>query len=79
MTRALLALLAMNLEEIRILGMAIAIEASDEGEASNIAERCRKNGLLLTTSGAAITMFPPLTLDRRTAKHGLDILERALS
>jgi adenosylmethionine-8-amino-7-oxononanoate aminotransferase len=70
---------AMNLEEIRIRGMAIAVETGDEGEASKIAERCRKNGLLLTTSGAAITMFPPLTLDRRTAKQGLDILENALS
>jgi adenosylmethionine-8-amino-7-oxononanoate aminotransferase len=70
---------AMNLEEIRIRGMAIAAETGSEDAASAIAERCRKNGLLLTTSGAAITMFPPLTLDRRTAKQGLDILERALS
>jgi 4-aminobutyrate aminotransferase-like enzyme len=70
---------AMNLEEIRIRGMAIAAETADKDAASKIAERCRKNGLLLTTSGTAITMFPPLTLDRRTAKQGLDILERALS
>ncbi len=69
---------AMNFEEIRIRGMAIAAETGDEDAASKIAGRCRKNGLLLTTSGAAITMFPPLTLDRRTAKQGLDILERAL-
>ena len=34
--------------------------------------------LLVTTSGKAITMFPPLTLDRRTAKAGLDILEKSL-
>ena len=67
------------LEEIRIRGMAIAAETGDEDAASEIAERCRKNGLLLTTSGAAITMFPPLTLDRRTARQGLDILESALS
>jgi adenosylmethionine-8-amino-7-oxononanoate aminotransferase len=70
---------AMNLEEIRMRGMAIAAETGDEDTASEIAERCRKNGLLLTTSGAAITMFPPLILDRRTAKQGLDILESALS
>ena len=30
-------------------------------------------------AGAAITMFPPVTLDQRTAKQGLDILENALS
>jgi len=70
---------AMGLEEIRIRGMAIAAETGDEDAASETAERCRKNGLLLTTSGTAITMFPPLTLDRRTAKQGLDILESALS
>ena len=70
---------AMNLEEIRIRGMAIAAETGDEDTASEIAERCTKNGLLLTTSGSAITMFPPLTLDRRTAKQGLNILESALS
>ena len=68
---------AMNFEEIRIRGMAIAADTGDEGAASKIAERCRKNGLLVTTSGAAITMFPPLTLERRTAKQGLDILESA--
>ncbi|HYK03452.1 MAG TPA: aminotransferase class III-fold pyridoxal phosphate-dependent enzyme [Thermoanaerobaculia bacterium] len=70
---------AMDFEEIRIRGMAIAAETGGEDAASEIAERCRKNGLLLTTSGTAITMFPPLTLDRRTAKQGLDILKGALS
>lgn len=69
----------MNLEEIRIRGMAIAAETGDKNTASQIAERCRKKGLLLTTSDSAITMFPPLTLDRRTAKQGLDILESALA
>jgi len=70
---------AMKLEEVRVRGLAIAADTGDEDAASEIAERCRKKGLLLTTAGAAITMFPPLTLDRRTAKQGLDILERALS
>jgi adenosylmethionine-8-amino-7-oxononanoate aminotransferase len=72
-------LAAMNFEEIRMRGMAIAAETGDEDAASEISERCRKNGLLLTASGTAITMFPPLTLDRRTAGQGLDILESALS
>lgn len=70
---------AMDFEEVRIRGMAIAADTGDEDRASKIAERCRKNGLLVTTSGAAITMFPPLTLDRRTAKQGLDILASARS
>ena len=75
-------LAAMNFEDlkdIRIRGMAIAVEAGDgEDYVSAIEERCRKNGLLLTTSGNAITMFPPVTLDRRIAKAGLDILEKSL-
>ncbi len=70
---------AMDFEQVRIRGMAIAADIGDEDGASQIAERCRKNGLLVTTSDTAITMFPPLTLDRRTAKQGLDILERAVS
>jgi adenosylmethionine-8-amino-7-oxononanoate aminotransferase len=75
-------LAAMNFEDlkdIRIRGMAIAVEAGDgEDYVSGIEDRCNKNGLLLTTSGNAITMFPPLTLDRRNAKAGLDILEKSL-
>ena len=70
---------AMDFDQIRIRGMAIAAQTGDEDRASKTAERCRKNGLLVTTSGAAITMFPPLTLDRRTAKQGLNILASALS
>jgi len=67
-----------DLKEIRIRGMAIAVEAGDGDYVSAIADRCSKNGLLVTTAGNAITMFPPLTLDLRTAKAGLDILEKSL-
>jgi diaminobutyrate-2-oxoglutarate transaminase len=69
----------MDFDEIRIRGMVITADIGDEDRASQIAERCRKNGLLVTTSGAAITMFPPITLDRRTANQGLDLLASALS
>jgi len=75
-------LAAMNFEDlknIRIRGLAIAVEAGDgEDYVSGISDRCNKNGLLATTSGNAITMFPPITLDLRTAKAGLDILEKSL-
>jgi acetylornithine/N-succinyldiaminopimelate aminotransferase len=67
-----------DLKEIRIRGMAIAVEAGDDDYVSAIAARCTRNGLLLTTAGNAITMFPPVTLDLRTAKAGLDILEKSL-
>jgi 4-aminobutyrate aminotransferase-like enzyme len=75
-------LTAMNFEdlkEIRIRGMAIAVEAGDDEDyVSEIEDRCNKKGLLLTTSGNAITMFPAVTLDQRVAKAGLDILEKSL-
>ncbi|HJQ40771.1 MAG TPA: aspartate aminotransferase family protein [Thermoanaerobaculia bacterium] len=68
-----------GLKDIRIRGMAIAVEAGDgEDYVSAVTARCNKNGLLVTTSANAITMFPPLTLDLRTAKAGLDILEKSL-
>jgi adenosylmethionine-8-amino-7-oxononanoate aminotransferase len=68
-----------DLKDIRIRGMAIAVEAGDgEDYVSKLSDRCRKNGLLVTTSENALTMFPPLTLDQRTAKAGLDILEKSL-
>lgn len=68
-----------ELKEIRIRGMAIAVEAGDDEDyVSGITDRCEKNGLLVTTASNAITMFPPLTLDLRTAKAGLDILEKSL-
>jgi 4-aminobutyrate aminotransferase-like enzyme len=65
--------------EVRARGMAIAVEIDgDEDLASEISDRCRRAGLLLTTAGNALTMFPPLTLDRRTAKQAMDTLERAI-
>jgi adenosylmethionine-8-amino-7-oxononanoate aminotransferase len=60
---------------VRIKGLAICVETED---ASMIAERCRKKGLLLTTGGGGLTMFPSLTIDRETADAGLDVLERCL-
>jgi 4-aminobutyrate aminotransferase-like enzyme len=64
--------------EIRVKGLAIAVEFDDDDNADRLAGKCRKAGLLLSTAESALTMFPPLTVDRRTAKKGLDILEECL-
>jgi adenosylmethionine-8-amino-7-oxononanoate aminotransferase len=61
--------------KIKIKGLAIGVETAD---AEKIAERCRKKGLLLTTGGNGLTMFPALTIDRDTVDAGLDVLERCL-
>jgi adenosylmethionine-8-amino-7-oxononanoate aminotransferase len=63
---------------VRIRGLAIALETGSEKDAGAIAERCRKNGLLLTTAGTSITMFPALTMDLATAEAGLEILARSI-
>jgi adenosylmethionine-8-amino-7-oxononanoate aminotransferase len=62
--------------EIRVKGLAIALEFEDGKEAEEIASRCRENGLLLTTSDNALTMFPPLNIDHAVALEGLRILQK---
>ena len=63
---------------LRIMGLAIAIDTGSDEYASAIEERCRKKGLLVTSQGGGtILLLPALNIDQRTAKRGLDILERA--
>ena len=61
---------------IRAKGLAIAVEFDDSDYADEMVSRCEENGLLLTSSDNAITMFPPLNIERRFAEEGLQILER---
>jgi adenosylmethionine-8-amino-7-oxononanoate aminotransferase len=65
-------------DTVRIRGLAIAADLEENRRATTVAERCRKKGLLLTTAGACLTMFPPLTMDLATAKAGLDIVAASL-
>lgn len=62
---------------IRAKGLAIAVEFDDSDYAEEIASRCEENGLLLTSSDNAITMFPPLNIERKLVEEGLKILERS--
>jgi acetylornithine/succinyldiaminopimelate/putrescine aminotransferase len=71
-------LAAMGFEELRIQGLAIAVRARSKRAAGRIEQACRERGLLIAAEDAMLTMFPPLTLDRRTAGRGLDILEACL-
>lgn len=63
---------------LRIQGLAIGVDAGDADYVSKVSEKCRRKGLLVTTESAALTLFPPLNIDRATAREGLDILERCL-
>jgi putrescine aminotransferase len=64
--------------DIRVTGLAIGLEFEDEDYAPALAARCRKAGLLLGDDGDTLTLFPALTISRKTVHEGLDILERCL-
>jgi 4-aminobutyrate aminotransferase-like enzyme len=63
---------------VRIQGLAIGIDVGDEDYADAIQERCRRNGLLVSTEGSSVLLLPALTIGKRTAARGLDILARAI-
>lgn len=65
--------------EIRIKGLAIGIEFKKKGYAIEIVNKCIKKKLLISELGPnIITLFPSLTIDKKTAKVGLDIFENCL-
>lgn len=63
---------------VRIQGLAIGIDVGDEAYADAIQERCRRNGLLVSTEGSSVLLLPSLTIDQRTAAKGLDMLARSI-
>ena len=63
---------------VRIQGLAIGIDVGDEAYADAIQERCRRNGLLVSTEGSTVLLLPSLTIDQRTAAKGLDMLARSI-
>jgi len=63
---------------VRILGVAIGIEVSDQKYADSIQQKSLKKGLLFTTQEKTLTFFPPLTMRQSIAIEGLEILESCL-
>jgi acetylornithine/succinyldiaminopimelate/putrescine aminotransferase len=63
---------------VRIQGLAIGIDVGAEDYADTIQEKCRRNGLLVSTEGSTVLLRPSLVIDRRTAARGLDILARSI-
>ena len=61
---------------LRILGLAIGLDFGDDKYASKLADRCRDEGLLVSPEGGTLLLIPALDIDQRTARAGLDILER---
>jgi acetylornithine/succinyldiaminopimelate/putrescine aminotransferase len=68
-----------GLKEMRIEGLAIALEFEGEDTVSALEEVCRRKGLLLTDSGGKILLLlPPLNVEEQVAQRGLDILASCL-
>jgi len=65
--------------ELRISGLAVAIELGDEERVERIGKRCRRKGLLVGPEDETILLFPALTIDRETLAEALDILDEAIS
>ncbi len=63
---------------VRIQGLAIGIDVGDEDYADEIEDKCRRNGLLVSTEGSTVLLLPALTIDQRTAARGLDVLARSI-
>jgi len=60
--------------EIRVRGLAIALEFRSEQEALRIVERAIRAGVLLTAEGSIVLLLPPLTMSEKVAEKGLSIL-----
>jgi acetylornithine/succinyldiaminopimelate/putrescine aminotransferase len=63
---------------VRIQGLAIGIDVGDEDYADAIQDKCRRNGLLVSTEGTTVLLLPSLAIDKRTAGRGVDILARSI-
>jgi len=61
---------------LNMLGLAIGLHfKGNYGDA--LADRCRRNGLLVATQSGDVLLLPALNIDRRTASRGLDILAQS--
>ena len=62
---------------LNMLGLAIGLHFEDDDYGDELADRCRRNGLLVASQSGAVLLLPALNIDRRVATRGLDILEES--
>jgi acetylornithine/succinyldiaminopimelate/putrescine aminotransferase len=60
--------------ELRIQGLAAAVDLGDAEYVAKLEERCREEGLLMFAEDEALVMFPALTITHDEMQEGLDIL-----
>lgn len=56
---------------VHIQGLAIGIDVGADDYADAIHDKCRRNGLLVSTEGSTVLLLPSLAIDKRTADEGI--------
>ncbi|GHA41766.1 putrescine aminotransferase [Salinimicrobium marinum] len=64
--------------EIRIKGLAIAVDVGDEDYASEIKKKAVEHGLLMNTEGSSLSFLPALNIDSKTVLEGIKILKEVV-
>lgn len=64
--------------EVKAIGLAIGIQFDDKDYPEKIRKKSQKEGLLLVSQEKSIVLFPPLTIDEKTARDGLEILKKCV-
>jgi 4-aminobutyrate aminotransferase-like enzyme len=63
---------------VRVRGLAIGVDVARRDYAVKVRGRCREAGVLVGVEASSIVLFPPLAIDKKTARRGLDLLEECL-
>lgn len=67
-----------NQTEVRIKGLAVAIDVKEEEYASEIKKKALRNGLLMNTEGSSLLFLPALNIDSENVYEGLKILKETV-
>jgi len=59
-------------------GLAIGIDLEEEDRANALLQACLHSGLVVSTQGSTVLLLPALTIDRKVAAKGLDILAKCV-
>ena len=62
---------------LNMLGLAIGLHFEEDEYGDALADRCRRNGLLVASQSGGVLLLPALNVDRRTASRGLDVLAQS--
>lgn len=63
---------------VRVRGLAIGVDIGHAAYARRLRRRCRDAGVIVGVEGSSLVMFPALSIDKKTARRGLDLLEECL-